>query len=70
MTEPRVTMADVRARRWCARGAREFAAHHRLSWPDFVRNGVPCSVLEATGDPTAIQLASAARARGGDHGRR
>lgn len=70
MTEPRVTMADVRARRWCARGAREFCQRHGLDWTGFVREGVPCSVLEAIGDGVGLELAAAARARGGDHGRR
>jgi hypothetical protein len=58
-----VTMRDVRATKGCARGARAFAQRHGLDWTDFLENGVDATVLEATGDHMALQLAAHARKR-------
>jgi hypothetical protein len=46
---------------YCSRMSRAFAAQHGLDWQDFVRDGVPASVLEATGDVLACRLAAWAR---------
>lgn len=46
---------------FCARGGREFFRRHGLDWGDFLRNGIPASRLEATGDGLALALAAHAR---------
>ncbi|MGC1547217.1 MAG: hypothetical protein WA777_01705 [Rhodanobacter sp.] len=68
-SEPLVTMAHVRACGFCAKGVREFFSQYDgLDLNQFCREGLPASVIEATGD--ALALAAAAKAREGDgHGR-
>jgi len=46
---------------FCGRGARAWFAQHNLSWADFVANGLPASILEATGDALALQVVAHAR---------
>jgi hypothetical protein len=58
-----VTLADLRACHYCARGARAFAARHRLDWGAFRRDGVPAEVLIATGDDMALTVVRRARER-------
>lgn len=60
-SEPVVTMKHVRQLKLCSSGAREFFARHGLDWAAFVREGLPASVLEATGDAFAINTARLAR---------
>lgn len=52
-------------RGYCARGARIWFAQHGLDWGAFVRDGLPASVLEATGDALALTLVEHARATDG-----
>lgn len=47
---------------YCGRGARVWFARHGLDWGDFVRDGLPASVLEATGDALAQRVVDHARA--------
>lgn len=63
-----VTIADVRARKWCVSGAREFCRVHGLSWEQFVREGMPCSAMLATGNDMARQLVDDVRSRSKAHG--
>ena len=50
---------------FCGRGARAFFARHGLDWSAFVRDGLPASVLLATGDAMARRLVEhAERCRG------
>lgn len=63
-----VTIADVRARRWCVSGAREFCRRYQLDWQQFVRDGLPCEVMLATGDGMAAQLVEDVRSRGNGNG--
>ncbi len=69
MTHDVVTIADVRARRWCVSGAREFCRAHQLDWQQFVREGLPCSVMLATGNDMARQLVEDVRKRSAGNGR-
>lgn len=46
---------------YCRRGGRAFAARHGLNWADFVRDGIPASSLEATGDGMALRIVAWAR---------
>lgn len=48
-------------RGFCSRMAREFARRNGLDWAAFVRDGIPASTLEQTGDAMAIHLAAWAR---------
>lgn len=61
-------MADVRARGWCVSGARELGKRYQLDWRKFVTEGLPCEVLEATGDAMALQLVKDVRSRNESHG--
>lgn len=47
----------------CSRGARKFFIRHGLDWSDFLKNGIPASKLEATGDYMALQVVEVARGR-------
>jgi hypothetical protein len=62
VTSVRVHMRHVRMAKICARGAREWYKAHDLDWNDFLDNGVPAEVLEATGDPIVQRAVDAARA--------
>lgn len=59
----------MRTAKICSRGAREWFRKNDLPWQTFVSEGLPATVLEATGDHYAIKVAGIARVRvGGDHG--
>lgn len=49
--------------RYCARGARRWAARLGLDWTDFVQHGIPVEKLEQTGDAMALKLAEFVRSR-------
>lgn len=59
--EPRVTMDHVRRVHFCSRGARAFFQRYGLDWQVFLREGIPASVLEATGDALAARVCALAR---------
>lgn len=61
MAEPRVTMAHIRQVHFCSRGARAFFERYGLDWASFLREGIPASELEATGDALAARVCSLAR---------
>jgi hypothetical protein len=63
VTEPRITIADMRAAKICASGARETARHYGIDWSEFVQHGMTCDDAEATGNAVLIDLAAKARAR-------
>lgn len=60
--DPLVTIDDIR-RRHCVAGARRWFAARGLDFRDAVRNGVPSSVLLATGDAFAEQVVEDVRRR-------
>lgn len=47
---------------FCGRGSRQWFEKYGLDWQAFVRDGLPASVLEATGDPLALRVVEHARA--------
>ena len=53
---------------YCADVGRKWFAAHGLSWADFVREGLPASVFEETGDPLALKLVEHARKMEAAHG--
>lgn len=61
-----VRMKHIRLASLCAKGTREWFAHHDLNYSDFLSNGIPVEVMEATGDQMALKVCEIARA---DHGR-
>jgi hypothetical protein len=69
MSELVVTMADVRIARFCSSGMRVWFAHHGFDLAVFLREGLPASTFEATGDALALHLVATARARKENHGR-
>jgi len=58
-----VTMADVRACKMCARGARAFSRRHGLDWTRFIREGIEADALIATGDAMAMKVVEHAKRR-------
>lgn len=63
-----ITVSDVRAARFCTHGMRVWFAHHGFDLSTFLREGLPASKFEATGDALALHLVASARSRVG-HGR-
>ncbi|MCL2076652.1 MAG: hypothetical protein FWH15_09525 [Betaproteobacteria bacterium] len=47
----------------CMRGCRQWAARHGIDWAEFVRSGIPASVLLATNDAGAAEAVDVARRR-------
>jgi hypothetical protein len=50
---------------YCNRGSREWFARQGLSWPIFLREGIPAVELERTGDAMALRAVAAARTEEG-----
>ena len=46
---------------FCRGGARQWIEAHGLDWREFVRDGIPASTLEATGDAIAFRVVEWAR---------
>lgn len=46
---------------FCRSGARQWFERHGLDFTDFMRNGLPAEVLEATGDGMALAIVKWAR---------
>lgn len=61
--DPLVTTEDMRALRCCVSGSKLFAARYGLDWSKFVREGLPASQFEATGDDLGFRAAEEARRR-------
>lgn len=59
----RVTIADLRTVKYCANGSKAFFTRYGLDWRSFVKNGIPASELEATGDAMAIKICEVVRGR-------
>lgn len=57
----RMYIRHIRASGFCARGARDWAARHNIDYNDFLKNGIDCDMLEATGDHFAITVCKLAR---------
>lgn len=50
--EPRVYARHLRACGYCLiPGGRDWAKHHGVDWRDFIKNGIPVSVLREVNDP-------------------
>ncbi len=60
-----VTLADVRAVRYCHKGTRRAFLGRGWSWADFLTHGLPASLLAATGDAMLLKLVAAAEERHG-----
>lgn len=58
-----VIYADLRACSFCSRGARDWFKRHNLNYLDFVQEGLPESVLAATGDALAMRVIEQAKKR-------
>lgn len=56
-----VQMKHVRMLKLCSGGARDWFASYDLPWNEFITNGLPVEVIEATGDPFGISVAEIAR---------
>lgn len=60
-SEPRVYMRHIREAKLCAGGARVFFARYGLDWTGFLREGIPASELEATGNALTAPVVKLAR---------
>jgi len=60
-TQAVVTIDHVRAAGLCVHGTRTWFARHGLDFRDFLANGLPASVLLATGDAMAQRVVEIAR---------
>lgn len=58
-SEIRIHMRHLRAAKICP-DAEEFFVANNLNWRDFVRNGIPVSVIQEIGDPIALRAAAEA----------
>lgn len=58
-----VEMQDIRAAKMCSRGTREFFKRHGMDWSKFIKEGLPSSEFERTGDAMALQVVEVARGR-------
>lgn len=58
-----VTHRDLRALKYCNKGARQFFERHGLDWSKFVKEGLDETVFLKTGDAMAIALVEFARER-------
>lgn len=63
MNSDRITIKDVRSCNMCSKGARLFFEQHNLDWIDFLKNGVPISVIEETNDEMAMEIVEYVRRR-------
>lgn len=54
---------DLRAFKYCNKGAREFFDRHGLDWSEFVRNGLDSEKFVQTGDHMALKLVEFTRSR-------
>lgn len=61
MDEVLVTMKHVRKAKMCSKGARSFFRKHDLNWSRFLRQGLPASEIEATGDKMALDVVKVAK---------
>lgn len=55
---------DLRSVGYCTTKTKVFFEQHGLDWRKFIREGLPSSELEATGDAMAIKLCEVVRERG------
>lgn len=58
-----VTYADIKACKFCSKGARAWFRQHNLDYLHFVGNGIDEEVLLATHDPFALRAVEQARKR-------
>lgn len=66
MTDVIVRIEHVRACGFCSRGTRQWFARHGLDWSEFVAQGLPASVFEATGDGLGLKVVQKAREGAGN----
>lgn len=69
MTDPLVTMRHVRRAQLCAAGVRAFMARYGLDYGRFLREGLPASTFEATGDALVARPVALAREEAAADGR-
>lgn len=59
--ELRVTMSHARQAKMCSRGVREFCKRYGIDYDEFLNDGVPVSIVEATGDAMALECVKVAQ---------
>lgn len=61
--EPRIYMKHIRMAKMCSKGTRAFFQKHGIDWIEFLKNGVPASVLVETKDAMALRVVEVACGR-------
>lgn len=61
MSDPIVKIEHARKIGMCSRGVRQWFEVNGLDYPKFLRDGLPASELEATGNALATKVAAVAR---------
>lgn len=56
-----ITMRTIRASGMCSNGARAFFQAHNLDWSKFLKEGIDCETVEATGDAMALKVVEVAK---------
>jgi hypothetical protein len=56
-----VRISHIRTAKICMSGARDWFKQYDLSWSDFLQNGLPVEVMEATQHPLALRVCRIAR---------
>ncbi|EGG78657.1 hypothetical protein SXCC_00638 [Gluconacetobacter sp. SXCC-1] len=63
MSEPCISLADIRSEKLCMAGAREWFRTHGLSWNDAVQGRITLAQITATHDPLGERVVTAAKKR-------
>ena len=58
-----VTVQDIKALKFCNRGARQFFEKNGLDWSEFVRNGIDAETIRALGDEMGLKAVAEAERR-------
>lgn len=66
MTDTIVRIDHLRAAGYCNREPRIWFKRHGLNWSVFATEGLPASVLIATGDPLAMRVVEIAQKEAAD----
>lgn len=58
-----VTYADIKACKFCSKGARAWFKEKKLNYLDFVKNGIDAAIFIETNDPFALRAVEQAKRR-------
>jgi len=56
-----IYMSHIRRSGMCSKGTRDFFKKHGMNWCTFIKQGLPASEFEKTGDAMALHVVEVAR---------